>query len=90
VHPTKYTTQHAFCFCLCIRARRGASASDAPHPGLGEHRSLRFEQDQAYEESLAADRWGAGDGGIQPQGRLQEQERGRTHAHVHAHAYLPI
>ncbi|KAF5836915.1 hypothetical protein DUNSADRAFT_5245 [Dunaliella salina] len=36
---------------------RGApSSSAAAQPELGEHRSLRFEQDQAYEESLAADR----------------------------------
>uniref|UniRef100_A0A7S3VHV4 UBX domain-containing protein n=1 Tax=Dunaliella tertiolecta TaxID=3047 RepID=A0A7S3VHV4_DUNTE len=33
-----------------------AATSAAAQPELGEHRSLRFEQDQAYEESLAADR----------------------------------
>jgi len=42
-------------------ARRGAPSSAAAAgasaaPALTEHRSLRYDQDQAYEESLAADR----------------------------------
>lgn len=53
------------CGLIPCRGGGGSSASLASgaHPEVNDARSLRWEQDEAYEESLAADRWvGGGDG----------------------------
>ncbi len=48
------------CMCVCVghcRGSGGPPSSSAPaNPQVAQSRSLRWEQDQAYEESLAADR----------------------------------
>lgn len=43
------------CLVSCV-TYTSRPAPGPVHPELHEHRSLRWEQDQAYEESLAADR----------------------------------
>ena len=43
---------------MSLSLRRPARPTGPVDPAVREHRSLRWEQDQAFEESLAADRWG--------------------------------